>query len=187
MAILESVIGAVVVATFVREVRQTLKPKSTDHSSAWHAAVGWFDLAAGGLLIFEAFHQPHVKPGYMRPPFVSGVVTIALGLFHGRLRAFQLRRRYLKLEAGRVEGRLGPFRRFNFATAELKSVDVSEETVVLQPKDGQPRMIRLGRYGNKSEIREAISSHARATGLLTSGEQKRDLAEATNPGTQPIT
>ena len=185
MAILEIAIAAVVLVTFVREVRQTLRPQEHGHSSAWHAAVGWFDLAAGGLLIFEAFHQPHVKPGYLRPPFLSGVVTIGIGLLHGRFRSWRDRRRYLKIDADGLQCRLSPFRRFRFAWSDLKSVEVAEKTIVFQPKEGPARTMRLRSYGNSDEIREAISNHAHAAGLLAGGEQKSLQSETADRDAQP--
>lgn len=166
MAVLEVAIGAIVIAAFVREVRQTLRHKAGHHSASWHRAIGWFDLAAGGLLIFEAFHQPHVKPGYLRPPFFSGVVTIGIGLLHGRFHTWRSRRRYLKLDADGIAGRLGPFRRFHFSWADLKSVEVSETEAVFQPKAGESRVVFLRRYNNGEEIRAAIADHARVAGLL---------------------
>lgn len=169
MAIVEVAIGGIVILAFLREVRQTIRPQAHGHSSAWHHAIGWFDLAAGGLLIFEAFHQPHVKPGYLRPPFFSGVITIALGFLHGQFHVWRKRRRYLKLDAAGVAGRLGPFRKFQFAWADLKAVEVSETEAVFRCKAGEPRVIGLRRYYNADEIRNAITDHARVSGLLTAG------------------
>ena len=186
MAIVEVAIGGLVVLTFIRELRQTLRSKEHEHPSAWHTAIGWFDLAAGGLLIFEAFHQPHVKPGYLRPQFLSGTVAIGLGIFQGRFHGWRNRRRYLKLDANGMQCRLSPFRRFSLAWTELESVEISDKEATFKTKEGQQRTIRTGLYNNANEIRSAISDHARAAGLLASGEEKRDQVEAVNPGTQPI-
>ena len=185
MAIVEVAIGGVVVLTFIREVRETLRSKEREHPSAWHAAIGWFDLAAGGLLIFEAFHQPHVKPGYLRPQFLSGTVAIGLGLFQGRFHGWRRRRRYLSLDANGLECRLSPFRRFSFAWAELESVEISDKEAIFKTKEGQQRTIRPVLYNNGEEIRSAISNHARAAGLLASGEKKSDQAEAADQEAQP--
>ena len=181
MAVLEVAIGAIVIAAFVREVRQTLRHKADQHSTSWHRAIGWFDLAAGGLLIFEAFHQPHVKPGYLRPQFFSGVVTIGISLLHSRFHTWRSRRRYLKLDANGIAGRLGPFRRFQFSWADLESVEVSETEAIFQRKAGEPRVIGLRRYNNGEEVRAAIADHARIAGLLTPAKLDResDQAQAT--------
>lgn len=115
MAILEVAIGAVVAVTFLRELRQTLRAPGTWPFISLARGHRLVRPAAGALLVFEAFHQPHVKPGYLRPPFLSGMVTIGIGLFHGRLRASNRRRRYLKLDANGVECRWSRFRGFSFS------------------------------------------------------------------------
>src|SRR5215471_3374196 len=91
IAIVEIAVALVVLAAFVKELHAELR--SYRHS---HSPFGWFDLAAGGLLIFEAFHSPHNKAAYLRPQFVSGIATIAIGLLHGRLHSMHQRGRYLK-------------------------------------------------------------------------------------------
>src|SRR5262249_39815841 len=116
IALLEIAIGLIVLSTFIKEVRAALRTRRLGHSG--HSAFGWFDLAAGGMLLFEAFHSPHIKPAYMRPQFLSGVLTIGLGMFHPRLHAFHRRRRYLALDESGMQFRLGPFRRLNLRWTE---------------------------------------------------------------------
>src|SRR5207248_681459 len=104
MAILEVVIAAVVLIAFARELRAAAK-----HAPS-HSAIGWFDLAAGIMLLYEAFHGVHHKPAYLRPQFLAGVVTLGLGLVHGRLHAFRQSRRYVKLDETGLEIRTSRFR-----------------------------------------------------------------------------
>ena len=164
IAVVEVILASVVLVLFLRDVR-AFRRREAAHTKS-HAAFGWFDMAVGALLMFEAFHGHHVKPGYLRPPFFAGVVTIGLGLFHGRFRAFQRRRRYVKFDPTGLEGRLGPFRRFSFAWTDLKSVETGQEQAVLIAKGGKRRTISLSRLNNGDAVRQAISDHARAAGLL---------------------
>jgi hypothetical protein len=166
LAVVELVIAAVLLVIFVRDLRRLLLHKASGHLSTSPIALGWFDLAAGVLLIFEAFHGHSMKPGYLRPAFFAGVATLAVGLLHSRLLALRSRRRYLRLDADGLECRPGPFQRFAFGWTKLESVTLSEDEVVFREKKGQQRIIRLRRYDNRDEIREAIADRARAAGLL---------------------
>lgn len=170
LAVAEAVIASVLLVMFARDLRG-LVHKPQGHSRSSHAAIGWFDIAAGALLIFEAFHGHHVKPGYMRPAFVAGLATFGVGLVHGRLHALRTRRRYLKLDGNGVECRPGPFGRFAFAWATLASVDVSEKAAIFQTRSGRRRIVRLTRYNNRGAIRDAIMGHARDAGLLAPRDQ----------------
>jgi hypothetical protein len=165
LAVLELLIALVLLLVFIRNLRSLLR-KGKGHSAASHTVIGWFDMAAGALLIFEAFHEHHTKAAYLRPPFFAGVVTIVVGLVHSRLQAFRRRRRYLKLDANGLECRPGPFRRFAFAWASLTSVEVSQEAAIFRRQNGQKKILRLSRYHNRDGIRDAVADQARAAGVL---------------------
>jgi hypothetical protein len=126
---------------------------------------GWFDLAAGGLLIFEAFHGAHHKPGYLRPQFFSGLATIGVGLLHERLHARQRRRRYLKLDEAGIEFRSGRFRRLDVPWGDLGSVDLGGNFAVFERTDGRRHKVRLNLLHDAEEIRSGIAEHARAAGV----------------------
>jgi hypothetical protein len=128
--------------------------------------VSWFDLAAGGLLLFEAFSGHHNKPGYLRPQFLSGVVTLGLGLLHGRLHTFRQNRRYVKLDEAGVEIRTSRFRRFSLAWADVSSVDMAGTKAVFLRNDGRRHSMRLNLLSNEAEVRRGIAEHARAAGVL---------------------
>ncbi len=164
MAILEIAVALGVFATFAVELRAARRHAS-GHAHG-HPRMGWFDLAAGGLLIFEAFHGAHHKPGYLRPQFLSGVVTLALGLFHAPMHRFRQRRHYLKLDEAGMELRRAPFRRLTVPWAELASVDLTQHEAILRRKDGRSHTIPLKRFRNINALREGIADHARVAGLL---------------------
>src|SRR5262245_49914069 len=53
IAVLELAIAIVVLGTFIQDLRATLHHRRNPHA-AKHPAIGWFDLAAGAMLMFEA-------------------------------------------------------------------------------------------------------------------------------------
>jgi hypothetical protein len=159
MAALEIAVALGVFVTFAMEVY------AAKNHSASHSPVGWFDLAAGILLIFEAFHGHHVKPGYLRPPFFAGIVTLVLGLLHGRFHAFKKRRRYLKLDESGLEIRASRFRRISLAWADLASVDLAGSKAIFHGNDGRRHTFRLNLLNNRDEVRKGIAEHARAAGV----------------------
>jgi hypothetical protein len=165
MALLEIAIAIVLFAAFIKEVRTARRHAAKPHGS--HPGVGWFDLAAGALLIFEAFHGAHHgKPGYLRPQFLSGLVAIALGVFHSRIHHLHQRRRYLKVDDTGLEFRLPPFRKVSAQWSDVASVDLGPSHATLHLHDGSRRKIALGRFRNSDELRRGIADHAGPAGLL---------------------
>jgi len=163
MAIVEIAVASIVLAAFIRELHAEIRA----HGRPVHSPFGWFDLAAGGLLIFEAFHGAHTKPGYMRPPFLSGVLTIALGLFHVRFHEFIARRRYLKIDEDGLEFRVARVRRLVLSWQDLDSVDLAGSHAAFYRTDGRCHKVRLNLFHNQDEVRQGITDQARAAGVPT--------------------
>ena len=156
IAVVEAVIAVLVLGTFFLELRAMVR--HSKHGTHAHPKVGWFDLAAGVLLIYEAFHGAHHKPGYMRPQFMSGVVTIALGVLHARLSRFGASRRYFKIDDAGIEYRMN-FRGWSIPWSELKSIDLGDKKVLFTRKNGEHHALNLGRLHNHAAVREAIAEH----------------------------
>jgi hypothetical protein len=167
MALLELAIALAVLASFVKEIRADIRAgRHLAHGmeASHHGGIGWFDLAAGVLLIYEAFHGAHHKPGYLRPQFFSGVATLGLGIFHARIEAMQHRRRYLKLDETGLEIRV-KFRRRSFLWEDLASIDTEGPFAVFHLKNGGRHKVRLNLLHNADAVRQAIGEHARAAGV----------------------
>ena len=153
IGIVEIAVAVVLMAAFVKELRSAHKRH--------HSKVGWFDLAAGGLLIFEAFHGAHHKPGYLRPQFLAGLVTIAVGAFHAKIHRARHHRRYVKLDDHGVELRISRFSRTAIPWAEIANVELHEHQAVFQRKDGRSHALNLKRYHNREQLREGIARMSR--------------------------
>jgi hypothetical protein len=179
VAALELGIGLAVCLTFLHELRAELR-----HSRAAHSRFGWFELAAGMLLIFESFHGATTKPGYLRPSFLAGTVTVGLGLFHKRLQARAQRRRYLKLDDDGFELRASRFRRTRLQWVELASIDLKGSKITFHQKTGGHRSIHWRLFRNGDEIRTAIMQHPAAAGLLT---KPQPTVETPPPATESAT
>jgi hypothetical protein len=177
IATLEIAIALAVLVAFVRELRAEFRQSKSEHGEATHSRFAWFDLAAGALLIFEAFHGHHTKPGYLRPQFYSGLVAIGLGLFHHRLQRLQQRRRYLKLDETGIEFRFGPFRKLDLKWNELASMDLNEQKVVLHRTDGRSHSIRLSWFRNSEAAYRALCGNPAAAALVA----------ASHPGSPSVT
>src|SRR5262249_27483411 len=116
---LELAIAVIVLGTFLKDLRAAVRHRRNAHAGH-HSVVGWFDLAAGAMLMFEAFHGAHHKPAYMRPQFLAALSTLGLGLLHPRLHSIRHKRRYLKLDESGVEYKPRPFVRWHL---DWKDID----------------------------------------------------------------
>jgi hypothetical protein len=163
IAIAEMAIGALVLGAFFVELRAALRHvKGAGHG---HSKIGWFDLAAGGMLIYEAIHAPPITPFYFRATFLTGVVTVLLGLLHHRLHARKAKRRYFRIDDEGIEHK-APFRSWSIGWNQLKSVDLGGNAAVFERTDGARHTINLGRLHNHEAIRRAVIDHPGSAKLL---------------------
>jgi hypothetical protein len=164
VGILEVAIGAIVLGTFIMELRAAVRHAKHGPQHG-HSTVGWFDLAAGGMLIFEAVHAPPIKPFYFRATFCTGVVTILLGLLHHRLQARKAKRQYFRIDDEGIRYRYA-FRSWSIGWDELKTVDLSESEAVFETTGGKRRRVNLGRLHNHEAVRRAVMDHPGAAKLI---------------------
>jgi hypothetical protein len=165
LALVEIGVAAAVLSAFVVEFRATRR-QARDGHHGHHQPVGWFDIAASGMLFLEAWHQTHPggKPIYVRPTFLAAVTTLAVGLAHGWISRFRKRRRYVTVDANGVRARFGPFRHMSFAWADVVAVRVHETTAEIETARGR-RSIKLRRYANAAAVTDALLDGARLGGV----------------------
>lgn len=163
LAWFEMAIAAAVTGTFFFELRSL---RGSGRGPDVHPKVGWFDLAAGALLIFEAVHAAHHKPFFLKPQFLAGTVAIVAGLAHRKLHHLRQHRRHLTLTEEGVEARLGQFRRFHVARKDLASLELTASNATYVTSSGARHSLNLARYRNVEELRRAIEQHGREQRLL---------------------
>lgn len=166
IALLEIAIAAIVLIAFAIELRALRRKLQSAGAHHEHAFVGWFDLAAGILLIFEAVHGARHKPFYLRPQFLSGIVTLALGFFHARLHGIRKRRRYLTIDENGIDCRTARLRRFRISWDDLASIRLEPHRAVFERKDGGAHTLNLRALHNRETVRDAIQGNPRSAPLL---------------------
>jgi len=164
LAIAELAIAVTLIAGFVIELRRTMR--GAGHSHHKLAAIGWFDLAAGAMLILEAFESPHKKPGYLRPQFLNGMAVLLLALFEHRLHARRAHKRYVTIDDRGVDCRRSRFSRFTIPWVELRSVSTSSSEVVFTRTDGRVHRLNLRMLYNGDELRKAVAGEPRISALM---------------------
>lgn len=168
LAVAEIVTSALLLRSIVKEFAAFRKSSREPHveEHAAHHGVDWFEIFAAGMLFVEALERWHLHPHLPRPMLLTAVVTLALGLFHGRIAAFSSRRRSLRIdETGiRLGGRF-IFSRHSFPWQDLASIEVDDRYARLVARGGRTRRIDLKDLRNESAVREALLS---AQALLAS-------------------
>jgi hypothetical protein len=129
-----------------------------------HHGIDWFDVFAAGVLFAEAGEHYHLTHHYARPVILTGILTLGLGLAHGRLTGFAKRRRGFRIDHQgiRISGK--PFRGFRAAWDTIASVDLGARHLVVRTKDGRERRLDLADVINVEQVR------------LAAGEVQRRLA-----------
>ena len=86
LGIFEIVTSAALLGTVVREIRAMRRPKA--HAEHAHHGVDWVHIFAAAVLVAEVLEHYHLTHHIRRPTILTAIVTLALGLGHGRLQRF---------------------------------------------------------------------------------------------------
>ena len=165
LAIAEIVVAAVLLVLLARDLRsesaarmRTRPPEALHTLPHVHAGPDWFDVVAGALLILESVHSAHSggKPFFERPVFLLGIVTAAIGLFHGTIAGLSWKRREIHFDENGVRARTSRFRGFSVPWAEVRDIRITEKAIVVDTGAGA-HTIALRRYRNAAEIRAAFT------------------------------
>jgi hypothetical protein len=148
------------IVLFIRELRASRRPISPKPHSGegGHHGVDWVDIAAGFVLLAEAFEHWHVTHHWPRPTLLTAFTTFALGLMHGRIAANRAKRRVLRVtgDGVRVSGRLFKARRLEAVWKELKSIDIGPRYAVVATHAGRTRKLDLQDLEHPELIRAAL-------------------------------
>jgi hypothetical protein len=167
LAVAEIVTSALLLRSMVKEFaafrKSSREPHADEHAA--HHAVDWFEIFAAGMLLVEALERWHLHPHLPRPMLLTALVTLALGLFHGRIAAFTSNRRSLRIDAEgiRIGGRF-IFSRFFVGWPNIERIDLDDSKARILARNGRRRHIDLKDLRNGAEVREALlAARARLT------------------------
>jgi hypothetical protein len=145
--------------TVVREIRAMRRPK--DHSEHAHHGVDWVHIFAAAVLVAEVLEHYHLTHHIRRPAILTAIVTLALGLGHGRLQRFSERRRVLRVEDDRLHVAGRPFRTLRARWADVLSIDVGEKYAQITTVDGRERKLDLSDLHGAEHVRTALAEAQR--------------------------
>jgi hypothetical protein len=126
--------------------------------------IGWVNVIVGAVLICESALQTHEGSKWFTPTLLTGLVSIGLGIFQGRLRARKQKRRErsIRITDDGIAIRLAKFRRFDQAWSNIRSIEERDGVFTISPHEGRAAKIRVRRYDNPDDIAAALRSAAEA-------------------------
>lgn len=141
--------------TVVREIRAMGRPKP--HTEHAHHGVDWVHIFAAAVLVAEVLEHYHVTGHIRRPMILTAIVTLALGLGHGRLQG----RRVLRVEDDHLHVAGRPFRTLRARWADVSSIDVGEKYAQITTVDGRERKLDLSDLHGAEHVRTALAEAQR--------------------------
>ena len=167
LAIVQLVTSAALVISFLRDVRAARSAHAPTHE---HHGVDWFEIFSAGVLFAEALEKWHLKHHIARPTILLATVTLALGLFHGRLAARRARHRVLHVDEHgiRIGGKF--WRTFAAPWTAIVAITVTAGTAEIRRRDGKIRRLRLDDLHDAPAARGALlAARAHLRGLRATG------------------
>ena len=127
LALFEIGTSVMLLGTVVREIRTLRRPRP--HAAHAHHGVDWVHIFAASVLVAEVLEHYHVTHHIRRPTVLTAAVTLALGLFHGRITRFSEGRRVLRLEDDGVHIGGKFFQSFRARWEDITSIEIEERQV----------------------------------------------------------
>jgi hypothetical protein len=145
--------SAMLMVTIVRSLRATRGPAHHHHEHG----IEWIDIWAAGVLFAEAAERWHVKHHISRPMILTALLTLALGLFHGRIAAVGRRRRAIRITADGMYVGGKPFRAFTAPWRDIASISVTGQVAEVRTRGGRVRRLNLADLRNAEDVRAALA------------------------------
>lgn len=119
--------------------------------------VDWVDVLLAAMLFTEVAAHKYETGGWRRPTLLLAILTLGVGLMHGRLTAFQARRRALRVtdQGVTVGGRF--FSRFIAPWAEISRIDIAEKQAAIVMKDGRVKAFDLIDLRHGNDVTRALA------------------------------
>src|SRR5262245_10820466 len=159
LAFVEIGTSVMLMVTIVRGLRATRRPV---HHGDRHG-VDWIDIWAAGVLFAEAAERWHLRHHLSRPTILTALLTLGLGLFHGRIAAFGRRRRAIRITTDGMHVGGKPFRPFSAKWHDIASISVIGQSAEIRTRGGRVRRVDLADLRNAEDVRAAF---AKASGRL---------------------
>lgn len=133
-----------------------------------HARVEWIDVAAGVMLLVEAYHQRHEgRPGRLLPYATAllALLSFAKGFFHERFAARSARRRTLRLDADGMRFDWSRLHHVSVRRRDVAAIATSEREIVVTAPNGSRRRISLRDAVEPAVVAAAVRDWARREGV----------------------
>ena len=124
---------------------------------------------AASVLVAEVLEHYHLTGHIRRPAVLTAIVTLILGLAHGRLERISERRRAMRVEDEGIHigGRF--FQTFRARWEEVTSIDVGERHVSIKTHDGRERKLDLADLQGPEHVRGALAEAQRRAAAARPG------------------
>jgi hypothetical protein len=164
LGLFEIATSGLLLATVVRALRHARAPDP--HAAHSAHGIDWFHVFAAGVLFAEAAEHWHLTQHWTRPTLVLALITLGMGLLHGRVEALSDHRRALRVDdAGLyVGGR--PFGAFRASWPDVRDIEIGDRYARIRTRDGRERRIDLSDVQDAKAIRAALAD---AQSRLTPG------------------
>lgn len=176
LAIVEIGTSVLLVATIARSIRDARR-KLTRRPQHAHG-IDWVDIWAAAVLFVEAAERWHLHHHIARPLILTALLTLGMGLSHGRITAFRHRRRSLRIstEGLYVSGR--PFSTFTAPWRDIAAIVIAERSAEIRTRTGRVRRLDLADLENAGDVRKALGEAQARLAAIAAAEQ---LPPATSP------
>lgn len=165
LAAVEIGTSAMLIFTLARGVRELGRRGPAVHRASH--GVDWIDIWAAGVLFAEAAERWHLTHHLSRPTILTGIITLALGLFHDRIRARIQRRRAVRITAEGIYVGAKPFRGLNARWPDIASISITGHVAEVRTRTGRVRRVDLADLRNPEEVRAAFAEGRKRLAALT--------------------
>jgi hypothetical protein len=161
LGMFEIITSVLLVGTVLREIRAMRRPADAGHMPHAHHGVDWVHIFAASVLVAEVLEHYYLTGHIRRPTVITAIVTLALGLAHGRLERLSERRRAMRVEDEGIHigGRL--FQTFRARWEEVTSIDVGERHASIKTRDGRERKLDLADLHGAEHVRGVLAEAQR--------------------------
>jgi len=128
-------------------------PRQRVHQSQ----IDWIDILLSLLLFAEVAAHYSETHRWRGPTLVLAVLTLAVGLLHGRLTEFSAKRHALRVTETRISvgGRF--FSRFTAVFSEIDRIDITEKSAVIVLRDGRTKALDLLDIRHSNDVTRALN------------------------------